>query len=60
MAVPSHKTSKSNKRARRGGNTKLNMPAIHLDPATGEYVLSHHVSSNGTYNGRQVLNKDAK
>jgi large subunit ribosomal protein L32 len=57
MAVPSHKTSKSNKRARRGGNTKLNMPAVHLDPQTGEYVLSHRVAKDGTYNGRQVLAK---
>lgn len=56
MAVPARKTSKQKKRSRRG-HIKLSVPAMHYDATTGEYRLSHRVSPNGYYKGRQVVKK---
>ncbi|KRL63551.1 50S ribosomal protein L32 [Lactobacillus psittaci] len=56
MAVPARKTSKQKKRSRRG-HIKLTVPAMHYDATTGEYRLSHRVSPNGYYKGRQVVKK---
>lgn len=57
MAVPKRKTSKRRKRLRRGGKG-IAMPNLTLDPTTGEYHVSHHVSKDGFYNGKQVLTKE--
>lgn len=54
MATPARRTSKTKKRSRRA-HQKLTAPAIHFDPKENEYVLSHHISPSGRYNGRQVL-----
>lgn len=56
MAVPARKTSKQKKRSRRG-HIKLTVPAMHYDATTGEYRLSHRVSPNCYYKGRQVVKK---
>lgn len=56
MAVPARKTSKQKKRSRRG-HIKLTVPAMHYDATTGEHRLSHRVSPNGYYKGRQVVKK---
>ena len=56
MAVTARKTSKQKKRSRRG-HIKLTVPAMHYDATTGEYRLSHRVSPNGYYKGRQVVKK---
>ncbi|KRM88031.1 50S ribosomal protein L32 [Lacticaseibacillus thailandensis] len=54
MAVPARKTSKTKKRMRRG-HIKLSVPNLHFDATTGEYRVSHHVSPNGYYKGKQVV-----
>ncbi|WP_282802380.1 50S ribosomal protein L32 [Secundilactobacillus kimchicus] len=56
MAVPARRTSKTKKNKRRA-HQKLSAPAIHWDPKQGEYILSHHVSPTGFYNGKQVLDR---
>jgi large subunit ribosomal protein L32 len=57
MAVPARKTSKHAKRARRGGQGGLKVPALHLNE-NGEYVRNHHVDmSSKTYNGKSVTVK---
>ncbi|MDD7758648.1 50S ribosomal protein L32 [Aerococcus suis] len=57
MAVPKRKTSKSRKR-KRMTHYKLGNAPIYKDPETGEYRRRHHVAADGTYKGRQVINKE--
>ncbi len=59
MATPKRKTSKT-KRNQHRANFKLSMPAIHYDEQLGEYVINHHVSPNGFYNGKQILKRGQK
>ncbi|GAK31371.1 50S ribosomal protein L32 [Weissella oryzae SG25] len=54
MAVPARKVSKNAKRSRRGGQGGLKTPAIHQNE-NGIYVRNHHVASDGTYKGKQVV-----
>ena len=60
MAVPKRKTSRSKRGMRRGsnGSYKVKLPNVLLDQTTGEYKLAHHISLDGYYNGRQVINND--
>jgi len=53
MAVPARKTSKARKKMRRAGK-KLKAPAISFDQRTGQWELSHHVKSDGTYGQHKV------
>ena len=55
IAVPARRTSKTKKNNRRA-NQKLKQPNLSRDPQTGEYHLSHHVSADGYYNGKKVIN----
>ncbi|MFT6106839.1 MAG: large subunit ribosomal protein L32 [Rickettsiales bacterium] len=57
MAVPKRKTSKSKRNMRRGSNGtySLKLPNVTVDATTGEYKLSHHISADGFYNGRKVI-----
>lgn len=57
MAVPKKKISKSRRGNRRAGNgaKKLNLPNVVVDPITGGYKLSHHISIDGYYNGKKVI-----
>ncbi|MCE2687130.1 MAG: 50S ribosomal protein L32 [Rickettsiales bacterium] len=57
MAVPKRKKSKSRRNMRRGsnGSYSFNIPNIVVDKETGEYRLSHHISSDGTYNGKKII-----
>ena len=57
MAVPKRKTSKSRKR-KRMTHYKLGNAPIYKDQETGEYRRRHHVAADGTYKGRQVINKE--
>jgi len=63
MAVPKRKKSKSRRNMRRGSNGSyfVNIPNVLTNPTTGEYMLAHHISIDGYYNGRQVvdLNKSS-
>ena len=42
---------------RRGsnGSYSFNIPNIVVDKETGEYRLAHHISSDGTYNGKKII-----
>ena len=57
MAVPKKKKSKSRRNMRRGSNGSyaVDLPNVLVDPTTGEYKLSHHISLDGYYNGRKVI-----
>ena len=55
MAVPKKKTSKC-KRNQRRSHHALKPTNVVIDPTTGEFKLSHHISlKDGYYKGRQVL-----
>lgn len=57
MAVPKRKKSKSRRNMRRGSNGSyfVNIPNVMIDPTTGEYKLAHHISIDGYYKGRKVV-----
>ena len=62
MAVPKKKVSSSKRGMRRGGNGtyKVNFPNILVDETTGEYKLAHHISLDGYYNGKKVIEEKKK
>ncbi len=55
MAVPQNKTSPS-KRGMRRSHDSLKMVNLSVEPIAGEKHRRHHISSNGYYRGRKVLN----
>jgi len=57
MAVQQNKKSPS-RRGMRRGHQKLKSPTFSIDSETGETHLRHHVSPNGYYRGRQVVQQD--
>ncbi|KRM57394.1 hypothetical protein FD44_GL001143 [Secundilactobacillus malefermentans DSM 5705 = KCTC 3548] len=60
VAVPTHKTSKTKKRMRRG-HIKLQVPGMSACPNCGELRKSHYVCPNcGFYDGRQVIKTNNK
>ncbi len=62
MAVPKKKTSPCKRGLRRGGNGtyKLNMPNVVVNKETGEYQLPHHISVDGYYKGKKVIQEKNK
>ena len=62
MAVPKKKVSASRRGNRRGGNGtyKLDIPNVVVDKDTGKYKLPHHISIDGMYNGRKVIEEKVK
>jgi large subunit ribosomal protein L32 len=42
----------------RRSHDKLKSAATSVEPTTGETHLRHHVSPDGYYRGRKVINKD--
>ncbi len=54
MAVPKKKTSTSKRNMRRAHDALPNINVIE-NQTTGEYALSHHISADGYYKGRQVI-----
>lgn len=62
MAVPKRKKSKSRRNMRRGsnGSYSLEFANVTTDKTTGEFKLSHHISVDGFYNGRQVVKSKQK
>ena len=54
MAVPKKKTSRSRKKQRRAHH-RLKVPAYCEDPDTGEVRRPHHMSPEGMYKGRQIV-----
>lgn len=54
MAVQKHKVTRS-RRGMRRSHDALKSPALSTDPTTGEVHLRHHVSPEGYYRGRKVI-----
>ena len=54
MAVQQNKKSPS-KRGMRRSHDSLSARALSIDPTSGETHLRHHVSPDGYYRGRKVL-----
>lgn len=58
MAVQKSKKSTSRRDMRRSHDT-LSEPALSIESTTGEIHRRHHISADGYYRGRKVLdNKD--
>ncbi len=62
MAVPKKKKSISRSGMRRGSNGtfKADFPNVVTDKTTGEFKISHHISSDGYYKGKKVVKTKAK
>ncbi len=56
MAVQQNKKSPS-KRGMRRSHDSLSTPALAIEPTTGETHLRHHISPDGYYRGRKVIDK---
>ena len=54
MAVQQNRKSPS-KRGMRRAHDSLKKPALATDPTTGEVHRRHHVTADGFYRGRQVI-----
>ena len=59
MAVQKSKVSRARRGARRSHNT-LKKEALSLDPVTGEKHLRHHMTKDGFFKGRKVLDIKTK
>ena len=55
MAVQQNKKSPS-RRGMRRSHDALTGAALSIEPTTGETHLRHHVSADGYYRGRKVIN----
>ena len=55
MAIQKSKKSAS-KRGMRRAHDALTARALSVEPTTGETHLRHHVSPDGYYRGRKILN----
>ena len=56
MAVPKRKTSPS-KRGMRRSHDALKAPTLSVDPTSGETHLRHHITKDGYYRGRKVIDR---
>jgi large subunit ribosomal protein L32 len=54
MAVQKNKKSPS-RRGMRRSHDSLTAEAVSVEPTTGEVHLRHHVSADGYYRGRKVV-----
>lgn len=57
MAVQKSRVTRS-RRGMRRSHDHLTKPTLGIDAATGETHRRHHVSPDGYYKGRQVINKN--
>jgi large subunit ribosomal protein L32 len=57
MAVQQNRKTPS-RRGMRRSHDKLSASTLSIEPTTGETHLRHHVSADGFYKGRKVINKD--
>lgn len=55
MAVQQNRKTPS-KRGMRRSHDALGKPTLSIEPTTGETHLRHHVSPDGYYRGRKVMN----
>jgi large subunit ribosomal protein L32 len=56
MAVPQNRKTRS-KRDMRRSHDALTGPTLSVDPTSGETHLRHHVTPDGFYRGRKVVDK---
>src|SRR5260363_409345 len=56
MAVQQNKKSPSKRNMRRSHDALRN-PTLSIEPSSGEVHLRHHISPNGYYRGKQVIQK---
>jgi large subunit ribosomal protein L32 len=56
MAVQKSKKSRS-MRGHRRSHDALTKPALSIDPTSGETHLRHHVTADGYYRGKKVIEK---
>lgn len=54
MAVQKNKVTRS-RRGMRRSHDALTQPTLSVDPSTGETHLRHHVTADGYYRGRKVV-----
>ncbi len=54
MAVQQNKKSRSRRDMRRSHDA-LSKPALSIEPTTGQTHRRHHVSADGYYRGRKVI-----
>ena len=59
MAVQKSKVSRARRGARRSHNS-LKKEALSLDPVSGEKHLRHHLTKDGFFKGRKVLDIKTK
>ena len=57
MAVQKSKVTPSRRGMRRSHDT-LSERALSIEPTSGETHVRHHISANGYYRGRKVLETD--
>ena len=57
MAVQQNKVTRS-KRGQRRSHDSLTGPTLSEDPTTGETHRRHHLTADGFYRGKKVINKD--
>ena len=58
MAVQKNRKTPS-KRGMRRAHDGLKSEALSIDPTSGETHLRHHVSPDGFYRGRKVVDQDS-
>lgn len=56
MAVQQNRKTRS-KRGMRRSHDALTAPALSVDQTTGETHLRHHITAEGYYRGKKVLDK---
>ena len=56
MAVQKNRKTRS-KRGMRRSHDALTTHAVSVDPTSGETHLRHHVTADGFYRGKKVINK---
>ena len=57
MAVQKNRKTPSRRDMRRS-HDKLTANTFSIEPTTGETHIRHHISADGFYRGRKVINKD--
>ena len=57
MAVQQNKVTRA-RRGKRRSHDSLAKPALSIDSTTGETHRRHHVTADGFYRGKKVLDRD--
>lgn len=57
MAVQKNKVTRA-RRGKRRSHDALTKPALSIDPTTGETHRRHHVTADGFYRGKKVLDRE--